>query len=39
MSKLYGVPKNHRVVVHGILEIQEQWDAEKAARSGWRGWI
>lgn len=39
MSKLYGVPKSHREVVHEILEIQEQLDAEKAAKGGWRGWI
>lgn len=39
MSKLYGVPENHRVIVHEILEIQEQLDAEKGAKGGWHGWI
>lgn len=39
MSKLYGVPKTHRAVVHEILEVQEQLDAEKTAQGGWRGWI
>jgi SP family sugar:H+ symporter-like MFS transporter len=39
MSKLYGVSENHRVIVHEILEIQEQLDAEKGAKGGWHGWI
>lgn len=39
MSKLYGVPENHRVIVHEIAEIQEQLDAEKGAGGGIRGWI
>lgn len=39
MSKLYGVSENHRVIVHEILEIQEQLDAETGAKGGWHGWI
>ncbi|KUM58538.1 hypothetical protein ACN42_g8612 [Penicillium freii] len=39
MSKLYGVPENHRVIVHEIAEIQEQLDAEQGARGGIRGWL
>ena len=30
MTKLYGVPENHRVVVHEFLEIKEQFEAEEA---------
>ncbi|CAI7599155.1 unnamed protein product [Penicillium pancosmium] len=39
MSKLYGVPQNHRVIVHELLEIQEQQEAEKGSKGGWHGWI
>lgn len=39
MSKLYGIPENHRVIVHEIAEIQEQLDAEQGARGGIRGWL
>jgi SP family sugar:H+ symporter-like MFS transporter len=39
MSKLYGVPENHRVIVHEIIEIQEQLDAEKGSRGGIYGWV
>ena len=39
MSKLYGIPENHRVIVHEIAEIQEQLDAEKGAEGGIGGWI
>lgn len=39
MSKLYGVPENHRVIVHELLEIQEQQEAEKGGKGGWHGWI
>ncbi|KAJ6006582.1 hypothetical protein N7451_004526 [Penicillium sp. IBT 35674x] len=34
MSKLYGVPENHRVIVHEILEIQGQLETEKGTRGG-----
>ncbi|KAJ5114568.1 hypothetical protein NUU61_000327 [Penicillium alfredii] len=39
MSKLYGIPENHRVIVHEILEIQEQLEAEQGLKGGWHGWI
>lgn len=39
MAKLYGVPENHRVIVHEILEIQEQLEAEKGSRGGMYGWV
>ncbi|KAJ5122836.1 Major facilitator superfamily domain general substrate transporter [Penicillium atrosanguineum] len=39
MSRLYGIPENHRVIVHEVLEIQDQLDAEKGSRGGWHGWI
>jgi SP family sugar:H+ symporter-like MFS transporter len=39
MSKLYGVPEDHRVIMQEVLEIQEQLDAEKGSRGGWHGWI
>ncbi|KAJ5097584.1 Major facilitator superfamily domain general substrate transporter, partial [Penicillium angulare] len=39
MAKLYGVPENHRVIVHEILEIQEQQEAEKGSAGGFHGWI
>lgn len=39
MSKLYGVPQNHRVIVHELLEVQEQQEAEKGSKGGWHGWI
>ncbi|KAJ5730121.1 Major facilitator superfamily domain general substrate transporter, partial [Penicillium malachiteum] len=39
MAKLYGVPENHRVIIHEILEIQEQLEAEKASRGGMYGWV
>ncbi|KAJ5528011.1 hypothetical protein N7513_012170 [Penicillium frequentans] len=39
MSKLYGVPENHRVIVHEILEIQGQLETEKGTRGGLYDWI
>ncbi|KAJ6015088.1 Major facilitator superfamily domain general substrate transporter [Penicillium herquei] len=39
MAKLYGVPENHRVIIHEILEIQEQLEAEKGSRGGMYGWV
>lgn len=39
MSKLYGIPENHRVIVHEVFEIQEQMEAEEGSEGGWRGWI
>lgn len=39
MSKLYGVPENHRVIVHEILEIQGQLETEKGTRGGIYDWI
>jgi SP family sugar:H+ symporter-like MFS transporter len=39
MSKLYGVPDDHQVIVNEIAEIQGQLDAEKGARGGMRGWF
>ena len=39
MSKLYGIPENHRVIVHEIAEIQEQLDAEKGTQGGIHGWL
>ncbi|KAJ5780856.1 hypothetical protein N7457_006016 [Penicillium paradoxum] len=39
MSKLYGIPENHRVIVHELAEMQEQLDAEKGSRSGIYGWV
>lgn len=39
MAKLYGVPENHRVIIHEILEIQEQQETEKGSSSGLYGWV
>lgn len=39
MSKLYGVPENHRVIVHEVLEIQEQLEAEQGSLGGVYGWV
>ncbi|KAJ5707162.1 Major facilitator superfamily domain general substrate transporter [Penicillium malachiteum] len=39
MAKLYGVPENHRVIIHEILEIQEQLEAEQGPRGGMYGWV
>lgn len=39
MSKLYGVPENHRVIVHEALEIQDQLEAEQGSRGGIYGWV
>ncbi|OJJ43003.1 hypothetical protein ASPZODRAFT_19980 [Penicilliopsis zonata CBS 506.65] len=39
MSRLYGVPENHRVIMDELEEIKEQLDAEMAAKRGWRGWV
>jgi SP family sugar:H+ symporter-like MFS transporter len=39
MSRLYGIPENHRVIVHEVLEIQDQLDAEKGSKGGWHGWV
>lgn len=30
LTKLYGVPENHRVIVHEFLEIKEQFEQEQA---------
>lgn len=39
MTKLYGVPANHRVIIDELAEIKEQLDAESAGKGGWHGWI
>lgn len=39
MSKVYGIPENHRMIVHEVTEIQEQLEAEKGAQGGWHGWV
>ncbi|KAJ5818267.1 hypothetical protein N7474_003858 [Penicillium riverlandense] len=39
MSKLYGVSEHHRVIVHEVLEIEEQLEAEKGTRGGIYGWV
>ncbi|KAJ5232595.1 hypothetical protein N7468_005551 [Penicillium chermesinum] len=39
MARIYGVPENHRVIVHEVLEIQDQMEAEQGSETGWRGWI
>ncbi|KAL5360815.1 general substrate transporter [Aspergillus floccosus] len=39
MTKLYGVPENHRVIIDELAEIKEQLDAETAGKGGWHGWI
>lgn len=39
MAKLYGVPENHRVIVHEVLEIEEQLEAEKGGHGGIYGWF
>jgi SP family sugar:H+ symporter-like MFS transporter len=39
MSKLYGVPQNHRVILEELSEIEDQLEAESASKGGWHGWV
>ncbi|KAL5001415.1 general substrate transporter [Aspergillus recurvatus] len=39
MSKLYGVPRNHRTIIEELTEIREQLEAESASKGGFLGWI
>ncbi|KAL3437993.1 hypothetical protein BDV09DRAFT_183183 [Aspergillus tetrazonus] len=39
MSKLYGVPQNHRAIIEELTEIREQLEAESASKGGFHGWI
>ncbi|KAF7128288.1 hypothetical protein CNMCM5793_002830 [Aspergillus hiratsukae] len=39
MSKLYGVPQNHRVILEELGEIEGQLEAESASKGGWHGWV
>ncbi|PKY01318.1 general substrate transporter [Aspergillus campestris IBT 28561] len=39
MSKLYGVPSNHRAIQDELAEIKQQLEAESGAKGGWLGWL
>lgn len=34
MTKLYGVPLNHRVIIKDLAEMKEQLDAEMTSQGG-----
>ncbi|KAL4919393.1 general substrate transporter [Aspergillus aurantiobrunneus] len=39
MAKLYGVPRNHQVIIEELTEIKEQLEAESASKGGLYGWL